>query len=151
MPRSKKGLTLLLPYHRAVFVTARPAAEVFDRLRERTAQLRWFGTPDPTKPFRGSVHSRSFRIAANEPGLNTYAPYIRGSVAAHTRGSSVNIVATLHPAACVILGVGIVASFFFARNWWPVVFWCAFHVAMCRAGFWPTIWKADAALQGMLG
>jgi hypothetical protein len=139
---------LLIPYRRAVLISPRGASEVLARLAQRTGRAQLFRRSKEKLPFTGKIDANAFRLAYNEPGTNTYAPWIRGTVDPIDTGARVTTIATLHPAAWFIL----VALIVFARSafgaWgWVLLIWAAFHIVMCVIGFWPTLRRADAVLR----
>lgn len=98
---------ILLPYRQLRITSARPAAEVCQRLQSLTAPKQpWFRSLLGKFEFVGKITPGTFRIVPVVRGQNTYLPWVFGSVRDHDGGSEILLTQTLHPVAvAAVLGL----------------------------------------------
>ncbi len=149
------AIEFLIPYRRLVIASTATTAEVEERLGA-AVEGRWAIPSDSDvgyRPFRGRVGGGRFRLDFNDPGvmMNTYAPWIRGSILETGGGAELRVRMSPHP-----VGYGIISAFALAAPLvggsvgMTVALWSAFHVALGSFGFWPAARRAERALSDVV-
>jgi hypothetical protein len=135
-------LTFIIPYSRVSYVSALPPTELTRRLRE-LMQDRGFG---------GNVWHDGFSLGDHDPGRNSYAPIVRGTIIPLAGiGSRVSAVIAWHPVITILyLAVVVTIALASVRDWRDAVLLffmlLVAHTALCIVGYAPIARRAHDLL-----